>query len=110
MAVVSAVPRACDFCQGCSASEAPCTAPVPAVGWGEKPERLFLHPVSVLGRLAGEGCEKLGSNVIFELSRGWDCKNKRKKLPNNGDTVSLNLPSKCYSPAQNNHQEFPQRL
>lgn len=73
----------------------------------EAGEQLFPHFARVLEKLASEGCEKLGSNFIFKASRGWDCKNKRKKLPKNGDSVSLDPASKCYSPAQNNHQKFP---
>lgn len=79
------------------------------VRWDEKPEEQLLPcSLSFLRKLANEECEKLGSNFIFKDSRGWDCKNKRKKLPKHGDTVSLHLASKCHSPAQNNHQKVPQ--
>lgn len=52
----------------------------------------------------------LGSKFVFKVSKGWDCKNKRKILPKNTDTVSLHLASRCHSPAQNNHQKALQRL
>ena len=84
------------------------TAPMQPVTWNQKPEDpLFFFFISNIRDLAGQGCDKLGSNFIFKVSRGWDCKNKRKKLPKNGDTASLNLVSRCHSPAQNNHQKFP---
>jgi hypothetical protein len=33
----------------------------------------------------------LGSKFIFKTSKGWSCKNKRKRLPKNADTLTLHL-------------------